>query len=400
MPVSPKRILLVDADDARAALLATACREHDPAWEMVTAGDGTEALARLESGKFDAVVAGTSSPGLSGIDLLRTIMVRHPRTARIVLADPFDDEQMLGSLGAAHQYLPEPCQPDELCGTLARLMELDVFLTNENLRRVVTRIQQLPCPPTIYFRVMKELAQPDATAGSVGALIAQDASLTAKLLQVSNSAFFGLERPVVSVPEAVQILGFNLVKCVALSHSLFASLNPPAVGELSPDRLYLHSLATALLAQRIALGENGDPAMVDAAFTAGILHDTGKLVLASALPDHYHRAVQLAADELIPQWQAEANVFGVSHAEVGAYLLGLWGLPAPIVEAVAWHHQPGRLESRVFGVLAAVHIADYLQSHLLPASQRRLAVELDVPYVERLNIHEKMGQWVDDAGHL
>jgi HD-like signal output (HDOD) protein len=81
-------------------------------------------------------------------------------------------------------------------------------------------------------------------------------------------------------------------------------------------------------------------------------------------------------------------------------LLGLWGLPAPIVEAVAWHHQPGRLESRVFGVLAAVHIADYLQSHLLPASQRRLAVELDVPYVERLNIHEKMGQWVDDAGHL
>ena len=83
----------------------------------------------------------------------------------------------------------------------------------------------------------------------------------------------------VSVPEAVQILGFNLVKSVALSHSLFASLNPPAVGELSPDRLYLHSLATALLAQRIALGENGDPAMVDAAFTAGILHDTGKLVL-------------------------------------------------------------------------------------------------------------------------
>jgi putative nucleotidyltransferase with HDIG domain len=400
MPVSPKRILLVDADDARLALLAIACRQHSPDWEMSTACDGDETLARLESGPFDAVVAGRGTPGLSGIDLLRAIMVRHPRIARIILADPFDDEQMLGSLGAAHQYLPEPCDPDELFATLARLMELDVFFTNEQLRRVVTRIQQLPCPPTIYFRLMKELARLDATADSVGELIAQDASLTAKLLQVANSAFFGLERPVVGVPDAVQVLGFNLVKSVSLSHSLFASLNPSAVGELSPDRLYLHCLATALLAQRIALGENGDPTMVDAAFTAGILHDTGKLVLASALPEHYRRAVQLAADELMPQWQAEANVFGVSHAEVGAYLLGLWGLPAAIVEAVAWHHQPGRRESREFGVLAAVHIADYLQSHLLPASQRRLPVELDIPYVEGLNIHEKMGQWADDAGHL
>jgi putative nucleotidyltransferase with HDIG domain len=400
MLVSPKRILLVDADDARLALFSSVCREHRPDWELAGACDSEEALARLQTAPFDAVVASNGTPGMGAIDLLRKTMMRHPRAARIILSDPMDEDLMLRSIGTAHQYLPEPCIPEELVAALSRLMELDAFFTNENLRRVVSRIQQLPCPPTIYFRLMKELARSDATIDAIGSLIAQDASLTAKLLQVANSAFFGLERPVVSVPEAVHILGFNLVKSLALSHSLFASLNPGASSGLSPDRLYLHSLATALLAQRIAAGEAGDPVTIDTAFAAGILHDTGKLVLASALPEHYRRAVRLAEDELMPQWQAEANVFGVGHAEVGAYLLGLWGLPVPIVDAVAWHHQPGRRDPPSFGALAAVHIADFLQSHLLPASQRPMAVELDVPYVEGLHIHEKLGEWADDAGHL
>jgi HD-like signal output (HDOD) protein len=303
-------------------------------------------------------------------------------------------------VGIAHQYLVKPCAAEDLLLTVCRLLALDQFFTSDPLRRVVARIQQLPSPPTIYFRLMQELARPDATTGKVGEIISQDASLTAKLLQLANSAFFALPRPVVSVPEAVQIIGFNLVKSLSLSLGLFASLNSEAIGEYSSDRLYLHSLATGLLAQRILSDEGAESAIVDAAFTAGVLHDTGKLVLASALPELYQHALQLASDELIPQWQAEANVFGVSHAEIGAYLLGLWGLPPSIVEAVAWPHQPRRREPPAFGALAAVHIADYLQSRHLPASRRPLVVQIDEPYLQSLHLIDRIGQWEETAGRL
>jgi HD-like signal output (HDOD) protein/CheY-like chemotaxis protein len=400
MPPPLKRILLADQDEAVLATLVTAASRRGADWEVLTAGSGEDALALVTMMPFDVVIAGTRMSGLSGLDLLRATMIRHPYMARMILLDQPEPELILGALGTAHQYLVKPCEPGDLLSAVTRLLALDQFFTNQSLRRVVARIQQLPSPPTVYFRLMKELARLDATTESVGAIIAQDASLTAKLLQLVNSAFFGLGRQVASVPEAVQILGFNLVKSLSLSFSLFASLNPVSVDELNADRLYLHSLATGLLAQTIAAGEAADPAMIAGAFTAGILHDMGKLVLASAMPELYAQAVRLAADELIPQWQAEADVFGVSHAEVGAYLLGLWGLPVPIVEAVAWHHQPLRSEPPVFGVLTAVHIADFLQSRHVPASRRPLVVELDELYIQTLKLTDRIDDWTEVAGRL
>jgi putative nucleotidyltransferase with HDIG domain len=336
-------------------------------------------------------------PGMSGLDLLRATMIRHPHTVRMLLLDRAEPELMLGTAGIAHQYLVKPCAPEDLLSTVCRLLALDQFFTSDPLRRVVARIQQLPSPPTIYFRLMQELASVNATTESIGNIIAQDASLTAKLLQLANSAFFAQSDPVMSVPEAVQIIGFNLVKSLSLSLGLYASLGAETVGEYSSDRLYLHSLATGLLAQKILSDEGADPKIVDAAFTAGVLHDTGKLVLAAALPELYLQALQLASDEMIPQWQAEANIFGVSHAEVGAYLLGLWGLPPAIVEAVAWHHQPRYREPPVFGALAAVHIADYLQSRHLPASRCPLVVQFDEPYMQALQLLERIESWEQSA---
>jgi HD-like signal output (HDOD) protein/ActR/RegA family two-component response regulator len=400
MPLPLKQILLAGPDDAALAMSAKAGRQNGLGWVVSTVYSGNEALTLLDQASFDLVIASMVLPGMSGLDLLRATMVRHPHTVRVLLLDRPETELMLGSVGIAHQYLVKPCAADDLLQTVCRLLALDQFFTSDPLRRVVARIQQLPSPPTIYFRLMQELARSDATTGKVGEIISQDASLTAKLLQLANSAFFALPRPVMSVPEAVQIIGFNLVKSLSLSLGLFASLNSEAIGEYSSDRLYLHSLATGLLAQRILSDEGAESAIVDAAFTAGVLHDTGKLVLASALPELYHHALQLASDELIPQWQAEANVFGVSHAEIGAYLLGLWGLPPSIVEAVAWHHQPRRREPPAFGALAAVHIADYLQSRHLPASRRPLVVQIDEPYIQSLHLIDRIGQWEEAAGRL
>ena len=393
MPVPPKRILLVDDDQDTLNALSTACIPYYEDWQVSTATSGVGALEQLGQGQFDAVVADKQMPDMSGLELLRTAMVCHPQMARILLSEHPDREMIVGSLGIVHQYLPKPCAPGDLLAAISRLTVLDQFFTNDLLRMVVARVQQLPSPPRVHFQLMKELALTDATIESVGAIIAQDASLTAKLLQVVNSAFFSPPQPVVSVREAVQTVGFNLVRSLSLSLGLFASLNPLAASELNPDRLYLHSLATALLAQKIMIDESVAPETADAAFAAGILHDVGKLVLVSALPGLYRQSVQLAADELIPQWQAEANIFGVDHAAVGAYLLGLWGLPAPIVEAVAWHHEPGHRNPPGFNALTGVHVADFLQSQQWPASPRALVVNLDTSYIQSLDLAEKIERW-------
>jgi HD-like signal output (HDOD) protein len=400
MPLPLKQILLAGPDDAVLAMSAKANCQNGLGWVVSTVYSGSEALALLDQTSFDLVIASMDLPGVNGLDLLRATMLRDPHAVRILLLDRPGHEFMLNAVGIAHQYLVKPCASDDLLATVCRLMALDQFFTSDPLRKVVARIQQLPSPPTVYFRLMQELARQDSTTESIGQIIAQDASLTAKLLQLANSAYFAVPRPVVGVPEAVQIIGFNLVRSLSLSLGLFASLNSEAVGEYNSDRLYMHSLATGLLAQKILSDEGAESSIIDAAFTAGVLHDTGKLVLASALPELYRQALQLAADELIPQWQAEANVFGVSHAEVGAYLLGLWGLPPAIVEAVAWHHQPRRREPPVFGALTAVHIADYLQSRHLPASRRSLVVQIDEPYIEALNLIDRIGDWEDAAGRL
>jgi len=395
-----KQILVACPDDAVLAMPAKAHCKNGLGWAISKVHSGSEALDVLDQASFDMVIASMDLPGMNGLDLLRATMIRHPQAVRVLLLDRPAPELIMNAVGIAHQYLVKPCLDDDLLATVCRLLALDQFFTSDTLRRVAARVQQLPSPPTIYFRLMQELARTDSTTESIGDIVSQDASLTAKLLQLANSAFFAVPQPVMSVPDAVQIIGFNLVRSLSLSLGLFASLNSEAIGECNSDRLYLHSLATGLLAQKILSDEGADSATIEAGFSAGVLHDTGKLVLATALPELYRQALQLANDELIPQWQAEANVFGASHAEVGAYLLGLWGLPPAIVEAVAWHHQPHRREPPSMGALTAVHIADYLQSRHLPANRRPLVVQMDDAYIQSLHLIDRISDWEDAAGRL
>jgi len=191
-------------------MLRWRCRQRQVArtvlgWVVSTVYSGNEALTLLDQASFDLVIASMVLPGMSGLDLLRATMVRHPHTVRVLLLDRPEPNLMLGSVGIAHQYLVKPCAADDLLLTVCRLLALDQFFTGDPLRRVVARIQQLPSPPTIYFRLMQELARPDATTEKVGEIISQDASLTAKLLQLANSAFFALPRPLVSVPRRCRL---------------------------------------------------------------------------------------------------------------------------------------------------------------------------------------------------
>ncbi len=388
-----KRILFVDDESSVLTLLQAVCRRIGPEWEVGFADAAPKALQMMAEKPFDVIVSDMRMPDMNGVELLQEVMERHPQTARIILSGYADQQMVLRSLGATHQYLTKPCDMAVLRSTIQRILALDRFLANDRLRVVVSRIQNLPSLPSLYFKLIKELASPDATTDSVGVLIAQDVSLTAKLLQLVNSAFFGISRPVASAQEAVQILGFSTVKALALSIFVFSRFDPHTMPGFPIENLWRHSMATGLLARRIAATEGGDLATIETAFTAGILHDIGKLLLAFGLPHLYRTAADKAASEHIPQFEAELAVIGASHAETGAFLLGLWGLPSSLVEAVAWHHQPRLREPREFSALAAVHIANFVHGRQTPVTVPALPQTIDCDYLSSLNLATNLSTW-------
>lgn len=315
-------------------------RNQREVWEMAFAEDGAQALRMLEAKPFDVVVTDMMMPGMDGAQLLTEVMGRFPQTVRIVLSGHSNQEANLRLVGPAHQYLSKPCEPEYLTETVRRACALRDLLADVHLKRLVSQLKSLPSLPDIYVQVMEEMQKDDPSLANIGELISQDIGMSVKILQLVNSAFFGLPREVNSPAEAVVFLGIETVKALVLSVKLFSQFERQAGGAFSMKSLWRHSHQVGMIAKMIAVEENLSRQMINQAFIAGLLHDVGRLVLLAGVPQQYGEIVKLAKEKKIPLWEAEKSVLGATHGEVGAYLLGLWGLPNPVVEAVALHHRP------------------------------------------------------------
>jgi putative nucleotidyltransferase with HDIG domain len=365
-------------------------------WTVVPAPDAATAQAAVqkEGEIFDAVVAEMALPGGDGLQLLETVQKTQPRTLRFLSADLAQRRTLAKSVAAMHQLLPHPCPPEVLKTALVRALTLRQWMPSERLPEILARLHKLPSPPEIYFRVVRELQSPESTLDAVGELIAKDPSMSAKLLRVANSAAFGLQYQVTTPLEALQVLGTETTKSLLLlahSFSYFENINSR---DFSVERLWRHSLAVGRLAEALARAERVEARVVSESFTAGLLHDLGKLVLAANLPEDYGRAMRLARDQGLSGCAAEETVIGASHAEVGAALLGVWGLPLDIVEAVILHHAPGWLLDRAFCPLSAVAAANWL-CHELEASGEGAAAVIEAAQkaLEAAGWKDRLPEW-------
>ncbi len=388
-----RRILFVDDEAMVLQGLQRMLRAKRDDWDMQFANGGPEALAALADRPADLVVSDMRMPGMSGAQLLREVSRRYPQTVRFVLSGHSDTELVLQCVGTAHQFLSKPCDAETLKTAITRAFALNDILQENGLRQLVTQLASVPSPPTIYNRLHEQLALPDASVEKVGRIIGDDPAMTVRILQLVNSAFFGLSRKICSPTEAATLLGMETIKALVLWTHIFSGQSSPDLRRLA-DEVSRHSLLTAQLARQIIEWEEGDNGTKESAMTAGLLHDVGKLILAFNCPAQYRQATLLAAQERISSWEAESRIFGTTHAEVGAYLLGLWGLPFDLVEAVAFHHAPSRGGNRAVSGLAAVHIADVLQHETQPASRVQQSA-LDQGYLESLGLSSRIGQWRD-----
>lgn len=368
------RVMFVDDEPQILSGLRRMLRKDRSEWNPEFLTSGPEALARMDQEAFDVLVTDMRMPEMSGLELLTAVKERHPETVRLVLSGHADQEMTLKAVGLAHQYLSKPCDPEVLRVAVRRSLRLRGHLADPELTEAVSGMGSLPTLPSIYRRVTAALQDPNRTLRQVGDIIAEDIGLTAKVLQVVNSSFFGLARSISTPQEAAVLLGGEIVTSLILGAKLFdgsASRLPTL------ERMWQAASSTASLARTVALRVGVDRRDAEHAYVGGMLHHVGKLVLL----DRHPHLLDASPDE-------EERSIGTHHGMLGAYLLEMWGLADPVVEAVAFHDRPAESPTRDFGPLAAVHVAIGLapgQCHL---------TEPDAEYLTEL------GFTVDDFADL
>jgi putative nucleotidyltransferase with HDIG domain len=225
------------------------------------------------------------------------------------------------------------------------------LLSKDQLALLVGGVGMLPSAPIAFQEIVACLQDPAASLADAARIIGRDVAMTANILKLVNSAFFGSRRPITTADRAVAYLGMDTIGALVLGHGVFQSGVATGIPGFSLEQLWQHSLETGSAARSIALSENFSTAKADEAFLAGVLHDVGKIVFATKAATLPNEAA--VHEDVLAQMEAH-------HAEVGAYLLGLWGFPNPIVEAVAFHHVPSPASEKCLSLPGIVHVADHL----------------------------------------
>jgi HD-like signal output (HDOD) protein len=390
-----KAVLFVDDEVNIIQGLKRMLRSMRFEWDLFFAESGEEALRVLSQNHIDVIVTDMRMPGMEGAELLGKVMNDYPHVIRIILTGHSNREINLRSTKVAHQSLAKPCDADTLKNTIERSCMLRKMLKNEKIVKLVNGIKDLPSLPSLYNLIVKEMQSPDASLKRVGDIIAQDITMTAKVLQFVNSAFFALPQKITAPQQAVTLLGLDILKGLVLYVQVFSTFK----GDLelkgfSLGKLWKHSMLVAILAREISLIESAKPKTADEAFIAGMLHDFGKLLLLK-IPGHYYRMKEYINKNKCDYLDAEYELLDTSHAEVGAYLLGLWGIPDNIVGAVALHHNPMKAMDKQFSVLTAVHAANgLLEQRDFSCADNDLS-SIDIKYIRELNLESKLMDWVE-----
>jgi putative nucleotidyltransferase with HDIG domain len=389
------RLLFVDDEPLVLQGLRRSLRGTSPTWSTDFANSGAEALQKMADTPFDVVVTDMRMPGMDGGELLREVEKRHPDTLRIVLSGQSSREALLRLLGPSHQYLSKPCDMRELKARIDSAFMLRELRGNSAVKQLVSHLNSIPSLPALYDEMMAELQSPDPSSTKVATIIAQDAGMTAKVLQLANSALLGLHSHISNAQQAVLLIGLEMMRSLVLSVHIFSHFEDDRMSGLDLVEVWQHSLKTANIAQAAARCERATKATVEDCFTAGLLHDIGKLILARTMSDAYRKALEACHSGPLRLIDLEQEHFGCTHAQVGAYLIGIWGLSPTIVEAIAWHHSPPITVSSKFSAVTAVHVADALSKRAEGLEHR---VDLiDMKHLQTVGLDGRLPRWLEVA---
>lgn len=370
IPLDPgvrrQRVLFVDDEQEILEALRAVLRPQRREWDMVFALGGPAGLQEVERSKLDVVVTDMRMPIVDGATLLTRVKQLQPQAVRLVLSGQTDPQTALKSVFTAHQFLAKPCDTEKLRQVVKRCCELNEVLCGDELRSLAGDVSMLPAAPATYMAISRVLEDPNTGISDVVRIVEREPTLCAKLLQIANSAFFGLPRAVTSINQAATYLGTLALRNLALALETMAK-SAGAIPQKQYEQFQINSLAVGLLGRRWFAS---DRRKADDAFVAGLLRDMGHLLLLT------RPAAPAPTGQLGPLDE---------HAALSAYLLGLWGIPHSVLEAVAFHEHPERSEHDSLELMDVVHLADCVIGSLLP-SPFQAPPTYDAARFERLGV--------------
>jgi HD-like signal output (HDOD) protein/ActR/RegA family two-component response regulator len=394
-PQSPRRILFVDDDELILRSMERVLRRPaaESGWELCFATDGEAALSELARSPVEVMLVDANMEKMSGATLLRKVQEREPSVVRILLSGHTGLDILRAALPYAHQFLPKPCDGQLLRSTLDSACRLRGLLARPEMRELVGSSNELPSAPRTFIELSNALANPGASTRAVSEIVERDIAISARVLQLVSSAFYGLPRAVTSIGGAVAYLGVEVIKAIVLSVEV-SRMFPltQSIPDFSVDALQQHGTRVSQFAKRILGHEPGGDVLV----VAGLLQDSGQLVLASRAAPRFAQALSDSSARDQPLARLETELFGATHAEIGAYLLGLWGLPQRVVSAVAHHLEPQRSGSRVFDAAAALYVANLLLADAdVPALDEipPQGAALDLTFLRNVGVAHQLEEW-------
>ena len=349
-------VLVVEDDRLVQQSLRRVVASRRPNWNLLFASSAEDGERILSGKPSDVVVAGSRREDAGGEAFLGRVRELWPGSLRILMTEEGRDDDVATLLVSAHQLLGMPMSPDQFLNAVESAGRLGFLLMNERLREVVRRMEHLPVVPSVYRELNTEMRKENSSNSVIASIISRDMSLTTAILKIVNSPFFGLSRRVDDLMRAVNLLGANLIRGLVLSEGVFRPQDPDMYPGFDTERLWAHCLDMARCCQAVARGDGLGGREVEDAFLGGLLHDVGKIVLAEGCPEDYLGILLQSQDRNVPLFDVERERLGITHAQVGGYLLGLWGFPESVAEAIALHHGPsGSACSRLSAIL---HVVD------------------------------------------
>lgn len=317
------KIVFVDDESAILQAMRRMLRGHRDKWDMQFIDNGHDAIEYMSSNPVHAIVSDMRMPGMNGAELLNWVKRQRPEVIRIALSGHSDAQMTMESLGATHQFISKPADPGQIECTLMRTLKLRKTLRDKAVLEVVTGMQGIPALPNIYNELTALISRDDFGMDEVGAIIEKDIALSASLLKVVNSAFFGFFGHVESPSQAASVLGVQMLKNLVLSEQVFSHFKDQDIDIDLLTRLNHSSQKIAALANKFAVAIRMDKRIVDHCQIAGFLCHLGDFVCASLLRD-----------------QPAIKSGDISPEAIGGHILALWSLPDSVVEAVVFYKKP------------------------------------------------------------
>ena len=390
-----KRILFVDDEVFVLDGLKRMLRRMRTQWEMEFVDSGEAALDLMGQKDFDVIVSDMRMPNMNGAELLNEVKDQHPNSIRFILSGYSDKDLILKSLDSTHQYLAKPCDPETLKTRILRATSLQESISNDALKNLISQLGELPSLPALYEKILSLLRQPDVSSVNLSDAIKKDIGMTAKILKFANSGYVGLKRKISGLDDAVSYLGMDYIRSIILTIGAFGRLKQFQIDGSTLEEFWDSSLKVAEAAKAITISQTSSRTMAEEAYVGGLLHACGKLVLSANFPSKYLEVNKMVAEEGRSLLDAEVKIFGAHHGQVGAYILGLWGLAGPIVEAVHWYRNPSSSIPVDFQPLTAVHVSSALIFGEAEEGEQSFFshADLDQEYLEKIGLLSRLGDW-------